>query len=119
MQRLGREKKALEGEEKTLKRILNAEEEHRRHGAVIKAGIKKMFAIRLKDQKYKAAVSIEYEKNLVRLREIAAARGSERHKLAAELQEKRAALEAIIRNNQDRNREYGELEERLMAHSNK
>ena len=104
VQRLGREKKALEGEEKALKRILNAEEEHRKHGAVIKAGIKKMFAIKLKDQKYKVAVSFEYEKNLVRLREIAALKGNERQKLSSELQEKKAALEAIIRNNQDRNR---------------
>lgn len=76
---------------------------------MIKAGIKKMFTIRLKDQKYKAAVSVEYERNLVRLRDMAATRRDEKSKLAADLQEKKAALEAIIRSNQDRNREYGEL----------
>lgn len=92
-----------------LKRILNAEEEHRKHGAVIKAGIKKMFAIKLKDQKYKAAVSVEYEKTLVKLREMAVIKRDEKSRLAADLQEKKAAVEAIIRSNQDRNREYGEL----------
>ena len=78
-----------------------------------------MFATRLKDQKYKATVSLEYEKNLLRLREMMASKREEKAKLSAELPERKAALEAIIRSNQDRNREYGELEERLMAHSNK
>lgn len=68
-----------------LKRILNAEEEHRKHGAVIKAGIKKMFITKLKDQKYKAAVSQEYEKNLLRLRDMVISKRDEKAKLSSEL----------------------------------
>lgn len=67
---LAREKKRLEGEERVLKRVQNVEEEHRRHSVIIESGIKKMFMNRLKEQRYKTAVSPEYFKNLQGLKEI-------------------------------------------------
>jgi hypothetical protein len=81
---LTKEKKILENEEKILKRILNIEEEHRKHGAVIAAGIKKMFGIKVKEQRYKEAVSKEYAKNIPGLREIMAKRTTELRTLESE-----------------------------------
>jgi hypothetical protein len=85
------------------------EEEHRRHSMVIQNGIKKMFMNKLKDQRYKAAVSPEYFKNLQGLKEILAKKRQEKDTLQSEIGEKRSKLAIITREIAERNREYGEL----------
>lgn len=68
-----------------MKRILNVEEEHKKHGAIIAGGIRKMFSIRVKEQRYKEAVAQDYAKNLMGLKDIIAKRLAEKKALAAEL----------------------------------
>jgi hypothetical protein len=53
-----------------LKRILSIEEEHRKYCNIIENGIKKLFAIKLKEQRYKEAVSKDYSKNIDHLQGI-------------------------------------------------
>jgi HD superfamily phosphohydrolase YqeK len=86
------------------------EEEHRRHSLVIQNGIKKMFMIKLKDQRYKAAVSHDYAKSLPGLKDIYAKKRAEKEALLAEISEKKSKLENIGREISERNREYGQLE---------
>lgn len=114
LERLGRLKKTLEGEERVLKRIQNVEEDHRRHAAIIQNGIKKMFAIKLKEGKYKQATSPEYSKNLQGLRDITSKKRAEKDALQAEVADKRARLDALSREVQSKQREYGELEGKLI-----
>ena len=61
---MSKEKKKLENEERLLKKILNIEEEHKKYGTIIATGIRKMFKIKVKEQRYKEAVSQDYAKNL-------------------------------------------------------
>ena len=68
IERLGKDKKRLENEERILKKILNIEEEHRKHGSIIASGIRKLFGIRVKEQRYKEAVSQDFAKNIHKLR---------------------------------------------------
>lgn len=51
-----------------------------------------MFATRLKEQKYKAAVSQDYEKSLLRLRDMVITKRDEKAKLSSEMAEKKAGL---------------------------
>jgi hypothetical protein len=73
-----------------------------------------MFLIKLKEQRYKVAVSTDYEKNIQRLREIIAEKRIEKNHFQQEITDKKALLEGIIRGNNEKNREYGELEEKLI-----
>ncbi len=45
-----------------------------------------MFSIRVKEQRYKEAVSLDYEKNLEWMRNVIVKRNSDRQKLIDELQ---------------------------------
>ena len=113
IERLLREKKTLENHEKIVKRILNIEEEHRKHCSLIAGGVRKLFAIRIKEQKYKEAVAQDYAKNIAGLRDIIGKRKKEKEVLARELEEKRAKIYGLRAENDARNREYGELEDEL------
>lgn len=62
---------------------------------------------RLKDQRYKAAVSPEYGKNLQGLKDILSKKRQEKEGLLAEIADKREKLANITREMGERNREYG------------
>ena len=60
-------KKQLEAEERVLKKLLNVEEEHKKHCMIIENGIKKEFKIKLRENRYKATVGLEYSAKLPEL----------------------------------------------------
>lgn len=72
IEKLTKLKRSLEAEEKTLKKILNIEEEHKKHGGIIAAGIRKIFGTKVKEQRYKEAVSLDYSKNIGQFRQMIA-----------------------------------------------
>ena len=109
IERLTKEKKNLEGEERILKKILNVEEEHKRHGVIITAGIRKMFSIKVKEQKYKEATAQEYSKNLAGLSDILSQRKAEYKTHLAEYEEKKSQLAELREENALKNKEYSEL----------
>jgi hypothetical protein len=93
---------------------LNVEEEHRKHGVIIAGGIRKIFGIRVKEQRYKEAVAQDFAKNLVGLREIIGKRKVEQQTFTAELEDKKARLQALRDENALKNKEYGQLEDELI-----
>ena len=79
-----------------LKRILAVEELHRKHGGVILAGVKKLFLVKLKEQRYKEAVSKDYAKNLAGLRDIIQRRRKDKEALLGEVMLKQRTLDQIM-----------------------
>ena len=67
-------KKQLEQEERILKKLLNIEEEHKKHCLIIENGVKKEFKIKLRDNRYKATVGMEYSFKLPDLIKLIATR---------------------------------------------
>lgn len=113
MEKLVLERKNVEAEEKILKKILNIEEEHKKHGSIISGGIRKIFGTKVKDQRHKEEMASDYSKSIVQLKQMISKSNAEREDLESKLKNQNKQLALMKEENNHKNREYSHLEDEL------